>query len=137
MPDNAQLLQIAIATPLLSALVIGLGLPKRLSVKLAAVAFVVPALISVWLWSQFRAGLDNGYDFTSDCATGLSTQVGISLKLGLNGISLPMFALAGIVGLAAGLYALRSNAERLKLYLMLLLIMQGGLLGTFASIDIF
>ena len=136
MPDNAQLLQIAIATPLLSALVIGLGLPKRFSIKLAALAFIVPALISLWLWSQFRAGADNGYDFTSSCATGL-TQFGISLKLGLNGISLPMFALAGIVGLAAGLYALRSNAERLKLYLMLLLIMQGGLLGTFASIDIF
>ena len=137
MPDNAQLLQIAIATPLLSALVIGLGLPKRFSVKLAAVAFVVPALISVWLWSQFRAGAENGYDFTSTCSTGLVDQLGISLKLGLNGISLPMFALAGIVGLAAGIYALISNAERLKLYLMLLLIMQGGLLGTFASVDIF
>jgi len=136
MPDNAQLLQIAIATPLISALVIGLGLPKRLSVKLAAVAFIVPALISVWLWSQFRAGADTGYDFTSNCSTGLA-QFGIGLKLGLNGISLPMFALAGIVGLAAGLYALQSNAERLKLYLMLLLIMQGGLLGTFASVDIF
>ncbi len=135
MPDNAQLLQIAIATPLVSALVIGLGLPKRFSIKLAAVAFIVPALISLWLWSQFRAG-DNGYDFTSSYATGL-TQFGISLKLGLNGISLPMFALAGIVGLAAGIYALISNAERLKLYLMLLLIMQGGLLGTFASVDIF
>jgi NADH-quinone oxidoreductase subunit M len=41
------------------------------------------------------------------------------------------------VGLAAGLYALRSGAERLKLYLTLLLIMQGGLLGVFASVDIF
>ena len=136
MPDNARLLQLAIATPLLAALVIGLGLPKRFSVKLATVAFIVPALISLWLWAQFRADAGNGYDFISDASTGL-VPFGISLKLGLNGISLPLFVLAGIVGLAAGLYALRSNAERLKLYLMLLLIMQGGLLGTFASIDIF
>ena len=136
MPDNAQLLQLAIATPLLAALVIGLGLPKRFSIKLATVAFIVPALIALWLWSQFHAGADNGYDFTSDASTGL-TQFGISLKLGLNGIALPMFVLAGIVGLSAGLYALQANAERLKIYLMLLLIMQGGLLGTFASIDIF
>ncbi len=136
MPDNAQLLQLAIATPLLAALVIGLGLPKRFSIKLAAVAFIVPALIALWLWSQFQPGAENGYAFTSDHATGL-TQFGISLKLGLNGVALPMFVLAGIVGLAAGLYALQANAERLKIYLMLLLIMQGGLLGTFASIDIF
>ena len=29
------------------------------------------------------------------------------------------------------------NAERLKIYLMLLLVMQGGLMGVFASVDIF
>ena len=72
----------------------------------------------------------------SSRATGLDA-FGISLKLGLNGVALPMFVLAAIVGLAAGLYALRSGAERLKTYLLLLLIMQGGLLGVFASIDIF
>jgi len=41
------------------------------------------------------------------------------------------------VGLAAGLYALQSTAERLKLYVMLLLVMQAGLMGTFASVDVF
>ena len=45
--------------------------------------------------------------------------------------------LAGLVGLAAGLYAIQSQAERLKIYLMLLLIMQGGLMGVFASVDVF
>ncbi len=45
--------------------------------------------------------------------------------------------MAGIVGFAAGLYAIQSQAERLKIYLMLLLIMQGGLMGVFASVDIF
>lgn len=35
MSDNALLLQLAIATPLLAALVIGLGLPKRFATKLA------------------------------------------------------------------------------------------------------
>jgi NADH-quinone oxidoreductase subunit M len=63
--------------------------------------------------------------------------LGIGLKLGLNGISLPLFVLAGIVGFAAGLYAIQSGAERLKIYLMLLLVMQGGLMGVFASVDIF
>jgi NADH-quinone oxidoreductase subunit M len=50
---------------------------------------------------------------------------------------MPLFVMAGLVGLAAGLYAIQSQAERLKLYLMLLLIMQGGLMGVFASVNVF
>lgn len=135
-PFNAQLLPIAIATPLVAALLIALGLPKRYSTKLAAVAFIVPALIALWLWKEFPTGGGADYQYLSAYDTGLA-NFGITLKLGLNGISLPMFVLAGIVGLAAGLYALRSGAERLKLYLTLLLIMHGGLMGVFASVDIF
>ena len=42
-----------------------------------------------------------------------------------------------MVGLATGLYAVHAKAERPHLYLALLLIMQAGLMGTFASVDIF
>lgn len=133
---NAQLLQLAIATPLGAALIIAFGLPKRFATKLAVAAFALPALIALWLWSQFPAEGAQHYQFLSSRDTGLA-GFGISLKLGLNGIALPMFLLAAIVGLAAGLYALRSQAERMKLYLVLLLIMHGGLLGVFASVDIF
>jgi len=134
--SNAHLLQTAIATPLVAALIIALGLPKRFTTRLAAAAFVVPVLIALWLWSQFPSLGAENYHFLSTHDTGLA-RYGISLKLGLNGIALPMFLLAAIVGLAAGLYALRSQAERLKTYLVLLLIMHGGLLGVFASVDIF
>ncbi len=48
-PSNAQLLQLAIATPLVAALVIALGLPKRFATKLALVAFAVPVAIALWL----------------------------------------------------------------------------------------
>jgi NADH-quinone oxidoreductase subunit M len=136
MPENAQLLQLAIATPLVAALVIALGLPKRFATKLALVAFVLPALIALWLWQAFPAEGAQHYSYLSSVDTGLAAW-GITLKLGLNGIALPMFVLAAIVGLAAGLVALRSQAERLKLYLVLLLVMHGGLLGVFASVDIF
>ena len=136
MLSNAQLLQLAIATPLVAALIIACGLPKRFSTKLAAAAFTAPLLIALWLWSQVPAENAHQYAYLSTTYTGLAA-FGISLKLGLNGIALPMFLLAAIVGLAAGLYALRSGAERLKLYLVLLLVMHGGLLGVFASVDIF
>jgi NADH-quinone oxidoreductase subunit M len=134
--SNAHLLQFAIATPLVAALVIALGLPKRFATKLAALAFLAPALSALWLWARFPAESGQQYWFLSTVDTGLA-HYGITLKLGLNGIALPMFLLAAIVGLAAGLFALRSQAERLKTYLVLLLIMHGGLLGVFASVDIF
>ena len=92
MPDNAQLLQFAIATPLVAALLIALGLPKRFSTKLAAAAFIVPLLIALWLWKDFPAEGAVAYQFRSSVNTGLAGY-GIKLTLGLNGVSLPMFLL--------------------------------------------
>ncbi len=136
--NSPDLLLLSIATPLAVALAIALGLPKRFSVKLAYVGFAVPALIALWLWYHYSSATDlrAGYAFYTSYDTGLHS-LGIRLSLGLNGISLPLFVMAGLVGLASGLYAIQSSAERLKIYLMLLLIMQGGLMGVFASVDIF
>ena len=107
------------------------------SQAIAFVGFFVPAFCAIYLWMQFPNTELNeaGYAFVSNYSLGLS-EIGISLRLGLNGIALPMFLLAGIVGLAAGMYAIQSSAKNLPAYLMLLLIMQSGLMGTFASIDI-
>ncbi|HVU33193.1 MAG TPA: NADH-quinone oxidoreductase subunit M [Opitutaceae bacterium] len=130
-------LLLAIATPLVSALLIALGLPKRWSVRLAYLAFTVPMLLGLHVWWHFSEMPQHaGYAFLTRYSTGLDS-LGIGLRLGLNGISMPLFAMAGIVGFASGIYALQSQAERLKIYLMLLLIMLGGLMGVFASVDVF
>ena len=130
-------LLVSILAPLGLALLIALGLPKRWSVRLSYAGFAIPLLLALHAWYHFSsAPLISGYAFLKTYSTGLEA-VGISLKLGLNGISLPLFVMAGLVGLAAGLYAIQSQAERLKIYLMLLLIMQGGLMGVFASVDVF
>ncbi len=127
---------LASAVPFAVAVAILCGLPKRWSVRLAYLGFGVPAMLALWCWANFPAEAGAGYAFTVRGSTGLE-GFGISLALGLNGISLPLFVMAGLVGLAAGLYAIRSTAERLKLYLMLLLFMQAGLMGVFASMDVF
>jgi len=130
-------LLLSIAAPLALAVAIALGLPKRWTVRLAYIVFALPALFALDVWTRFAAAPKvHGYAFLTSYSTGLDA-LGIGLKFGLNGISLPLFILAGIVGFAAGLYALQSQAERLKLYLMLLLVMQGGLMGVFASVDVF
>ncbi|MFT3870238.1 MAG: NADH-quinone oxidoreductase subunit M [Nibricoccus sp.] len=131
------LIFLSIVTPLAVAVVIALGLPKAWATKLAYVGFGLPAIIAISLWAQFSSATQvDTYAFKTVYETGLGS-LGIRLMLGLNGISLPLFVLAGLVGLAAGLYAIHSGAERLKLYLTLLLVMQGGLMGVFASIDVF
>ncbi len=134
------LLQLAVAAPLVGGLVLAFGnfLPKRVCKTIAFVGFLVPLLVALHLWWAYSdAPKTSGYAFLSVTDLGLSRAIGIALKLGLNGISLPLFVLAAIVGFAAGLVALNSGAERLKLYLMLLLVMHGGLMGVFASVDIF
>ncbi|WP_082780764.1 complex I subunit 4 family protein [Cephaloticoccus primus] len=128
-------LLVAILSPLCAAVLILLA-PQRFSAPLAWLGFGLPALLALHTWYHFPSGLGGDYAFASEYGTGLS-RFGIALHLGLNGISMPLFALAGIVGLAAGLYALQSGAERLRLYLALLLVMQGGLMGVFASVDVF
>jgi NADH-quinone oxidoreductase subunit M len=131
-------LLLSVAAPLSLAIAIVLGLPKRWVMKLAYAGFAVPALTALWAWWSFgeAAKESHGYAFLSRYSTGLD-GFGIGLKLGLNGISLPLFVLAGTVGLAAGLYAIQSGAERMKTYLALLLVMQAGLMGMFASVDVF
>lgn len=128
----------AIIAPLVAGLILLFG--SRFSTTtirvIGALGFGWPLIIGLLLYCRFEPSLVGGYNFELCLPTGLQA-VGIFLHLGLNGISMPLFLLAGVVGLAAGLYAMYSNAERPHLYLALMLFMLGGLMGTFASVDIF
>ncbi len=133
----SDLLLLSIATPLAAALLLLVPAPLAVRKFIAGLGFVAPAAIALYLFSQFNAANGVSYQFVKEYDTGLKEAFGISLQLGLNGISLPLFILAGVVGLAAGLYAIQSKAERPALYWGLLLVMHGGLMGVFASMDIF
>ena len=86
-------LLVSIATPLALALLIALGLPKRWSVKLSYVAFAVPMVLSLVTWIHFNdVAHDSGYAFLKTYSTGLDA-VGISLKLGLTGMSMALVAM--------------------------------------------
>ncbi|MGC6455869.1 MAG: complex I subunit 4 family protein [Coraliomargaritaceae bacterium] len=135
---HSTLLLGAILVPLLAGFVLLFSGTLKASVRraIALSGFAIPLFAALILAFNFDSSLAGGYNFEMRMDTGLSA-VGVFLHLGLNGISLPLFLLAGVVGLATGLYAVHSKAERPHLYLALLLIMQAGLMGTFASIDIF
>jgi NADH-quinone oxidoreductase subunit M len=135
--NETLILPLAFLIPLVCALaILIIGQEERTAKSLAGVGFGAPFLISLYTFLKFEPG-DDGYDYLMEPVnTGLQ-QFGIHFQMGLNGVSLPLFCLAGIVGLAAGITAIRSDAERLPLYLFLLLVMHAGLMGIFASVDIF
>ena len=130
------LLLLSILAPLLAGVAVALA-PKAAAKPLACAGFGVPLLLALHAWWYFDVvPHDHGYAFLTAYPTGL-TGLGIALKLGLNGLALPLYVMAAVVGLAAGLYALQSGAERLQGYLALLLVMHAGLMGVFASVDVF
>ncbi len=138
MNDSVSLLHFAIAIPLIAAFAtLWAGKLGRPAVQIVSVTgFAIPTILAILAWVFYSPDVAGGYDFVTRHNTGLEA-VGISLHLGLNGIALPLFVMAAVVGLAAGLYAAQSQAENLSRYLFCLLIMQGGLMGVFASIDVF
>ncbi|MGB0334801.1 MAG: complex I subunit 4 family protein [Opitutales bacterium] len=135
---NSLFLLSAILLPLFAGVVLlfGARFSQAMTRGIAVVGFAGPLIIAIILYGLFDPSLAGHYNFELRLPTGLES-IGIWLHLGLNGISMPLFLLAGTVGLAAGLYAMFSRAERSYLYLALLLFMLGGLMGTFASVDVF
>ncbi len=135
------LLPLAIGVPFLAGLLLLVGgdrLPVALARAVAWLGFFLPAAAGFYAW-YIGSGYVNGlseYIFRGNYDTGLS-RFGINLTLGLNGVSLPLFVLAGVVGLAAGGYAMYSPVDRKNAYLGLLLFMVSGLMGVFASVNVF
>jgi NADH-quinone oxidoreductase subunit M len=108
---------------------------KKMAKKVAYLAFGFPCIAGIILFFNFDPNLTGyAYEILYD-RMGLHS-LGITFHLGLNGVSAPLFAMAGFVGLAAALVAIQSDTDRLPLYLSMLAFMQSGLMGLFASIDL-
>ncbi|HAD20592.1 MAG TPA: NADH-quinone oxidoreductase subunit N [Opitutae bacterium] len=108
---------------------------KQMAKKVAYLAFGFPCIAGIILFFNFDPNHTGyAYEILYD-RMGLQS-LGITFHLGLNGVSAPLFAMAGFVGLAAALVAIHSDTDRLPLYLSMLAFMQSGLMGLFASIDL-
>ena len=134
---NSQLLPLAVFVPLFAGavLIAGRRLPESFAKALATFAFVFPVIAASLLGYGFDpAATPAGFDYVGTLPVGVPA-FGIALKLGLNGISLPLFAMAAIVGLAAGIRALTAEVEQKNAFLGLLLVMLSGLLGMIDSMN--
>src|SRR5436309_4233054 len=126
-----------VALPLLAA--IGLTFVPanfRFVMRLVALATtLVVALLGLLLFSRFDIGTE-GYQFVTTIPLLGADGLGIHCCLGVDGINIGLILMGTLVAFAAACVSWEIE-EREKEFYILLLVMTGGILGAFASLDLF
>ena len=121
--------------PLVAALVLML-VPRNYRVIIRAVAILgtfIPAVLAVKMFCQFVPGV-NGYQFEQQIPW--VESLGISYHVGVDGLNVGLILMGAIVAFAATLCSWEIQTREKEFYI-LLLVMSGGILGAFASLDLF
>ncbi len=116
--------------PLLAALLIIVGLPARVTALTGAIISFAATLLVYLGFNSARPG----YQFVSELP--VSADLHLNFALGVDGLSLTMILLANIVLLAAIWFTGEIDRHENSFYASLLLI-GGGAIGAFASLDLF
>src|SRR5437660_344577 len=124
------MLLLVIFCPIVAAIVIVAGAPAR---KMALVASVLTLATTLLLLASFQG---SQRDFQHVTSLSLSPEWHLSFTTGLDGLSMVMVLLAAIVTMAAVWFTDRIDRYENAFYACLLLI-SGGAIGAFASIDLF
>jgi NADH-quinone oxidoreductase subunit M len=116
--------------PIVAAALIMLGAPAR---KTALLASALTFATAAFLFASFRHGQS---DFQHVTSFSISPEWRLSFTTGVDGLSAVMLLLASIVTLAAIWFA--GTVERYEnAFYSCLLLISGGAIGAFASIDLF
>jgi NADH-quinone oxidoreductase subunit M len=131
------LLTYIILAPLLGALITAL-IPRdyRFVIRLVALGSTLVSLVlAVVMFAQFdSATATDGYKFLQK--TPWVEALGISYHVGVDGINVGLVLMGAIVAFAATCVSNRIEKQA-KMFYVLLLVMIGGILGAFASLDLF
>lgn len=124
--------------PLVAALLLVL-VPRnyRLIIRaIAVLATLISAVLAVKMFCQFgSAPVDaEGYRFVQQIPW--VESLGISYHVGVDGINVGLVLMSAIVAFAATLCSWEIQSREKEFYI-LLLVMSGGILGAFASLDLF
>ncbi|HYG25011.1 MAG TPA: NADH-quinone oxidoreductase subunit M [Verrucomicrobiae bacterium] len=123
--------------PLLAAIVLAF-VPRNFAVIMRLVAVVatgLSALLAVKMFWQFDAQ-QSGYQFVTTIPWLGAESLGLACRLGVDGINVGLVLMGAIVAFAAACCAWDIKIREKEFYI-LLLIMAGGILGAFASLDLF
>jgi len=121
--------------PLVAALVLVL-VPRNYRVIIRAVALLgtfISMALAIKMFCQFVPGA-NGYQFEQQIPW--VESLGISYHVGVDGLNVGLILMGAIVAFAATCCSWEIK-EREKEFYILLLVMSGGILGAFASLDLF
>jgi NADH-quinone oxidoreductase subunit M len=121
--------------PLLAAVALVL-VPRNYRVVIRAVALLatfVSMLLAVKMFCQFVAG-QAGYQFEQ--LIPWVESLGISYHVGVDGLNVGLILMGAIVAFAAACCSFEIQSREKEFYI-LLLVMSGGILGAFASLDLF
>ncbi|MDF9745301.1 complex I subunit 4 family protein [Natrinema salsiterrestre] len=134
------MIEALIAVALLGALVTFVA-PNRIAGKLAFAISLVPAAISLWLFTAFdgsgNALLDGELAFESQTAWLEIGDYSVSWFVGLDGISLPLVVLTTILCTLAIVSSWTPIDERESQFYGLVLFIEANLIGVFAALDFF
>jgi NADH-quinone oxidoreductase subunit M len=132
---NMSILTYILGIPLLAALALAF-VPRSLRVVMRAVAIfatLVSAVLSVVMFLRFDPAT-LGYQMTQQISW--VSALGISYHVGVDGINVGLLLMGALVAFAAACVSWEIK-EREKEFYILLLAMTGGILGAFASLDLF
>ena len=121
--------------PLLAALAL-VVVPRNYRVIIRAIAVLatlISAVLAVKMFAQFVPGAI-GFQFEQQIPW--ATSLGISYHVGVDGLNVGLILMGAIVAFAAALCSWEIQTREKEFYI-LLLVMTGGILGAFASLDLF
>jgi len=126
--------------PLLAALVLAF-VPRSFAVIMRAVAVgttLATMLLAVLMFCRFNgAAVDaSGYRFVSTIPGLGAASLGLACRLGVDGLNVGLVLMGAIVAFAAACCSYEIKTREKEFYI-LLLVMTGGILGAFMSLDLF
>jgi NADH-quinone oxidoreductase subunit M len=131
------MLNAIIFAPLLAAFLL-LFVPRNfrfLTRAIALLATLVTFLLALLLLWRFETG-STDYQFVSRIQSWGADSLGISYYVGVDGINVGLVFMAALVGFAAACVSWEIKHHEKEFYI-LLLIMTGGIIGAFASLNLF
>ncbi len=129
------MLSFIILCPLLAALLVAF-IPRHYRFLVRLVALLATALslaAAVGLFLRFVPGAP-GWQF--EASVPWVDALGIGYHVGVDGLNVGLILMAALVAFAAACVS-REITQRQKEYYLLLLLLTGGILGAFASVDLF
>jgi NADH-quinone oxidoreductase subunit M len=131
-----RLISVVTFLPILGAIIIAMS-PREKPKLLRGLALVITLatfLVSIGLYTGFVAG-EGGFQLVEELPW--IASMGITYKVGIDGISLFLVLLSTLLSVVAVLASWTDIKNRVKEFLICLLFLESGMIGVFVALDLF